>query len=263
MSTTTLSTAGVIAGMLKKNTGVAMCDSGGAGGRHYQRNQERDFASEPAITLDFRYESIDVTLNLYHWLAGRLEFAPELQADFDAFNALPENVDDYWAEVLDAWREARGAEIHETINSCNGEDLLSQTIQWWHGELDGEDFIILQIHGGADVRCGYTAPKFFTPDDDCLLYDNARAIIVCERTTFDPAQLDFGGEQTHQEPHNWDTDDAYHWSFEGCYGNSDAGSLEKYDFSDKPADKGNGKLYVDEDGNGYCPLCGSKLNAYA
>jgi hypothetical protein len=35
-----------ITAMLKENTGIHMLDSGGYGGRHWQRNQKRDFEKE-------------------------------------------------------------------------------------------------------------------------------------------------------------------------------------------------------------------------
>ena len=45
-------TADVIISMLKENTGAHFLDSGGAYGRNWERNQARDFESEPACRVD-------------------------------------------------------------------------------------------------------------------------------------------------------------------------------------------------------------------
>jgi len=76
--------------MLKENTGTHMCDSGGAYGRHWQRNQDKDFEKMPRSTVEFRVykhgdkvePEIMVTHNIYHWLESRLEFCPEMDKLF-------------------------------------------------------------------------------------------------------------------------------------------------------------------------------------
>ena len=83
-------------------------------------------------------------------------------------------------------------------NTYNGEDLLSQVLQYHYAtitegpdceqaetetiqsllasEIDGRAFVLLAIHGGCDVRGGYTRPRFFwiTDDDGISIFDNAR-----------------------------------------------------------------------------------------
>lgn len=53
-----------------------------------------------------------------------------------------------------------------TENSYNGECALSQTIQLTMFGLDdiyaSGPFVLLQVHGGADVRGGYTTPRLFS-----------------------------------------------------------------------------------------------------
>ncbi len=53
-----------IAEMLKENTGRHMLDSGGAYGRHWERNQDKTFEDEPATILNFEEEHIKITHNL-------------------------------------------------------------------------------------------------------------------------------------------------------------------------------------------------------
>lgn len=60
-----------------------------------------------------------------------------------------------------------GMEGPITENSYNGECALSQTIQFTAFGLDtggtaSGPFVLLQVHGGADVRGGYTTPRLFS-----------------------------------------------------------------------------------------------------
>ncbi len=47
-----ISTASVLAGMLREDTGKSLLDSGGAYGRNYERNQKRAFEKQPASVLN-------------------------------------------------------------------------------------------------------------------------------------------------------------------------------------------------------------------
>ena len=267
-ATETRTTAQVIAAMLQENTGVAMCDSGGENGRHWQQNQGRDFENEPATVLEFDFDEIGVTHNVYHWLLDRLEFADDLQSSFDKFAELVENEDCDWFELLEKWCEYKGIGLVDTINTYNGEDLLSQALQYYILESDDDCFIALMIHNGADVRGGYTAPKMFRNNGnyggwcECPLFDNANAYIQCSGPAYDPNQMPLDGvPQPNHEPHNWSTDDGYHWYADGACGLNAGQQLETYEFSHDETDKGQGKIYVDDNGKGYCPICGGELSA--
>lgn len=48
-----------------------------------------------------------------------------------------------------------------TENSYNFETVINGTIQWGQFEYKNNNYVILQIHGGADVRGGYTNAKVF------------------------------------------------------------------------------------------------------
>lgn len=245
--------------MLKENTGIHMLDSGGASGRHWQRNQERNFEEEPAVFLKFTEFGIEATHNLYHWLAERLTYDPEMNDKFTEFSELPENAENSWFENIEDFVGEIGAEDVHTINTYNGEDALSQVIQYTMFVVDRTLYVLLQVHNGADSRGGYSAPIVFTEDEPYSLFGNARITIVCERSDVDPNQLTLPGIQHHDYPHEWGTEDAgYSWSAYEVKGES----LESYEISKDEADRGKGKIYVDEDGNGYCPICGSRLNAY-
>ena len=52
-------------------------------------------------------------------------------------------------------------------NTYNGDCDLSQTLQGATMEIEGEIYFLIQIHGGADVRGGYTDAYLFR----CANYD--------------------------------------------------------------------------------------------
>jgi hypothetical protein len=288
-TTTHTDTADVLAAMLRENTGTHFLDSGGTPkydehgnytgsdhgyGRHHERNRHRDFATEPASVVSFKY-GIEVTHNVYHWLLERLEYDDDLQNRFDKF--LESRDDTYWLQDMEEfpeWLRERGHAVTGlygdgdpfTVNTYNGEDLLSQVLQYVYFELDGAPYVLLQIHGGCDVRGGYTVPKAFRVlDDGAYLLCNADGRIYCEPRSDDAlGQLGLDGEPVPPpEPHYWQTDDGYHWYDDGCCGHGAGTQLEAYDRKDieTPDEWEPGFLCVDPDGTGYCPKCGGRLSA--
>ena len=236
--------------MLKENTGAHMLDSGGAYGRNHERNQERNFESELASTLECdtytandgkRYSEISVTHNVFHWLSERLEYDCSLDAAFQAYCQEREGESPYY--LMEPFVEKLGGKGLCMVNTYNGEDLLSQTLQYCYFEINGTAYVLLQIHGGCDVRGGYTDPRVFQVSDECAMFDNARATITCDNY----------GEGTCQA--NWSTDDGCNWYYDGSTGHT---KLQDYDFTTDPKEKGQGKVYI-KDKQGYCPKCGGKL----
>lgn len=243
--------------MLTENTGRSMLDSGGAYGRNWERNQGRDFEAEPATTLDVSWNheganfEPNVTHNVYHWLKERLSFAPDMNAMFEAF-AEPRRADEYELSIIEDWCKILGATglyghgDPMTVNTYNGECLLSQVLQYVYFELDGTAYVALQIHGGCDVRGGYTNVRIFKMDEN--LFDNARATIYAD-----------GPGSFHELPY-WYSDDGWNWYFEGS---TQGKGLREYKVSFDPAHKGDGEhVYIDEDANqAYCPISGYPLAA--
>lgn len=207
----------VIKEMLTENTGRHFLDSGGAYGRNWERNQDRDFESEPhthyeADVYDGKAQ-VWATHNIYHWLAERLWYYEELDERFHK-EFVPQYEEEHgtqhWLALMEAfpaWLEETDGGIYGegqpfTVNSYNGEDALSQVIQYAYFEYDQEVIYLLQIHGGCDVRGGYTAPRVFSDSgmmDQSLMY-NAHATLYCP--------------ECHA---NWYTDDNYHWYYDGPY----------------------------------------------
>lgn len=171
-----MTTKKIIEGMLKENTGTNFLDSGGAYGRHWERNQGVDFASKPAVEVDCNWSNegdrIDFTINLYHFLTTNLTSDDVT----DEFNSRFEVMDDW--DVLVAglsgdaiWWLARRFKVRASdlsngwYNSYNGESNLSQVIRY---RYIGDGYVILQVHNGCDVRGGYTDAKLFKLQGDGL-----------------------------------------------------------------------------------------------
>jgi len=104
-----------------------------------------------------------------------------------------------------------------TVNTYNGEDALSQVLQYVYFTLGDETYIVLQIHGGADVRGGYSTPMVFRVgsdmhDSETVILDNMYATIYCNGV---------------DGSHNWMTENAgYNWLQDGGTGGYDLSEFE-------------------------------------
>jgi hypothetical protein len=159
----------VIFDMLTENTGTHFLDSGMADGRHWQRNAKKtvdDFRSEPFATIDPQYG--DSCISLFHYMNQYLDFDEELTKQFEEFaTQLP---DEPWLSVIGEWLDALDIEPEGELysdarwgfNTYNFDQWwVNQTLQGSFFGMNGKEFLIVQVHGGADVRGGYTKPKVF------------------------------------------------------------------------------------------------------
>lgn len=281
-------TAEVLKEMLTENTGRALLDSGDYYGRNWERNQTRDFDSEPETLLQFDTwrdsegnERADICImhNVYHWLRDRLIFNAELTELFDRMvdedDSSPSWLAD--AEAFPGWLVERGKVESVSgiygdgepviVNTYNHESLLSQVIQFVYWEDENGEHVALQIHGGCDVRGGYTRPRIFDVDGnlgELAIFDDQRAVVYAQNNA-DTRQPTLDGGHVPENDHGWETDDGYHL-YPGDVGRSADSprpdcDLREYPISHDPSDRGNGFLYIDDDGNGYSPLTGVKLIA--
>jgi hypothetical protein len=298
--------------MLLENTGRHFLDSGGDSGRHWQQNQDRDLENEPPSKISFRYNDIEVTHHVYHWLRERLRFDEEATCAFDGpfREACDPDDDRSWGELREefpgwfaGWRSRedtsercpscndaqQGCEVCSgtgvapgdvslyaatgiygegerlTVNTYNEENLLDQTLLFTYFELRAgpgrggllDSYLVLQIHGGCDVRGGYTRPRLFVieDDDELAIFDCRRATILCDA---DP-------------DHYWTTDDGRHWYAQGACGRGAGAQLEAYErvhvegavVDDLQGDERwqRGSVCVDDEDHGFCPSCGGTLRA--
>lgn len=249
-TTQNLTTEQVVANMLRYNTGRHLLDSGGAYGRNWERNQDRDFATEPAERVEFStYQwgdkpmnwDIDYRLSLYHYLTTQLLYVPELDEQFHAFCDLPEHEDDSYLELMETFCESIGVE-YQTVNTYNGESNLDQVMQYVHyRDADDNLIVIVSVHGGCDVRGGYAKPHVFRAcpwDDDEFHWRHAQDVQLCAMVNGEPHYYDSNGRDTEGYDEN----------------------LTDYSISDDPEMIGKGMLVV-HDGNMYHPN-GSQIEAF-
>ena len=168
----------LIASMMTENTGTHFLDSGGASGRNWQRNKgmTAEILKEmPSATLEVSirewqgkpHAELIPTVNIFHKLTGGML---ELDDRCEAFNAMP--VPDWGNELYGVSDRGAAWLIDQKFswddagqfNTYNWAANLSQTLCGRFLAHDDGKYVLLQIHGGADVRGGYTDAKLFKLD---------------------------------------------------------------------------------------------------
>jgi len=268
----------VLASMFTENTGKHFLDSGGAYGRNWERNQGKlpeDFLDAPEAEIEV-WGSDDwyVSANTFHFLRSRLEYNEELNAELDEYAEA--NPEDGWFDIAEgfisshlAYRDIKRTSLKArtehwnenpydandadqlTVNTYNHDNVLDQVIQYTQVSYDGEatypDFIVLQVHGGADVRGGYTKPVVFDSigDDGCGLLSDNDCHISCvgQPVSTDPVLPGFDKPEIQ-----------YHsWSGYGGY----------FDPNDAEGDLRDAVANEDEDDKKLlCPDCNATLQAW-
>ena len=190
----------VIRSQLTENTGRHLLDSGGAHGRNWERNQEnppwekavykvydgfvvQNVYNHMTRTLERDRLCVALEIALYafgrsddekrnSWLSSMEGFAEALREPF-----YPED----WVDTFDIPREVAediaGSEFGDarssdrrpfTFNTYNGEfGSISQHIQATAlGSGPYAEYWMIQVHGGADIRGGYTSPRVYRSEWD-------------------------------------------------------------------------------------------------
>lgn len=180
MTTTTKTTAEVLADMFTENTGRSLLDSGDAYGRNYERHAGKtvaDFMRKP----EMRIIDNEPELDAFHWLLARVTYDPELDAEFQKYY---DASDDYALNDMATWPETIGADDVKTWNTYDTDGYLSQTLQFATFSYDGFDFVLLQVHGGCDIRGGYTRPRLFSVSDINDMFDYQNVTVTCYECRF-------------------------------------------------------------------------------
>lgn len=177
--------------MLQENTGRHFLDSGGAYGRHWERNSQlpntiKYWDSTPTGWLNVwggKNPEIYGTISLYHFLVRVLHWYDEvskLNKLWDKFWREDED-DKSWDKLMGEFYDKYKTKFHfqryqgESFYTYNHENAMSQDFIW--SKLSDE-FCFIQIHGGCDARGGFTVPKIFAYDSD-YIYDFSRYTIGC------------------------------------------------------------------------------------
>ena len=170
--------------MLTENTGINFLDSGGGNGRHWQRNQIKtikDFQDEPEATLSFDVSGDDIyldpTVSVFHKLSKVLDEC-KICKDFNALKVNNWDSENYHGVSKEGenFLKSYGFTTPDNPdwNTYNFDNCFSQVVQGTNLISDNnENYVLIQIHQGADVRGGYTDAKLFIISDgmDCEHYN--------------------------------------------------------------------------------------------
>lgn len=231
-------TQSIIHDMMTENTGIAMMDSGGDYGRAWQQNRMiQDFRNLPAIKTEIfgyyrRGELPSISKNLFHFLVDNLEYSANMTKKYKQFAKLAKYNDSYDMEIIEdfANRYQTRTNYPESViqdNSYNHETCLSGDIQYciFANELDS--YVILQIHGGADIRGGYTDPKVFKCSEgwDYFLINQSNLNASCGCEGLYPYSDDAGyhwydtGNNEDNKEKRYNFPKIWHWSerLQGIY----------------------------------------------
>lgn len=158
--------------MLIENTGVNYLDSGGYNNRSWQKNREiKDFRDTPVMTVDIYKDEILFSKSVFHYLRDQIEYTKEsakMTTDMTRYG----KKNDVWGLCLAEDYVEKVLKVpFWTFNTYNGESLLEQVLQAVTFSQNDKNYIALQIHGGCDVRGGYTEPVVFEMPDEYLYPD--------------------------------------------------------------------------------------------
>ena len=200
----TLETGQMISDQLKENTGRSFLDSGGypqydsdgnytgssqGYGRGYERRQSIDYEKTKRVYIDPQYD-LEISINTYHFLRDCLEFDPVIMGLFMEYDSL--DPDQYWSESVKGLIETfdglfsvsgiYGEGQSFGVNTYNHDSLLSEVIQYDFFSLpNGQSYVCLMTHNGADVRGGYSRPVvYYLSDHDQtgLLRDSEVSVYI-------------------------------------------------------------------------------------
>jgi len=172
--------------------------------------------------------------NLASFIREGLQPQPSITRSLHAFARRKENADASWQEIVENFCGHRELGRGFWVNTGFGPSLLAPTSLYY--QIDA--LIILQAHSGGAGRIGYLKPKVYRDPDKW--FDRSAWGVVSAKPLNSPA---------------WITDDAGDtWQARGEYQD-----LTNYAGTTDPNERGRGKLFVANDGRGFCPLSGGEL----
>lgn len=171
-----MNTKEAILAQITENTGIALCDSGGTNGRHWQRNAGKTFEdlawgekTEAYVYTHGPVPKLEIehTVALASYMENNLLYRADIQEVYQAF--AEEHRDLYDMQIMEAFAAEYGAEARGVSYSYNWENILSQDIQFIVFEYEGDQIALVQTHNGCDARGGMSSPKAYEVlGDHCL-----------------------------------------------------------------------------------------------
>ena len=208
-------TESILYDMLVEDCGVAMMDSGGEGGRSWQQNRHvKDFRLLSAINYEYETwthkdgtEGNWFTINrlLFHHLNDHLTYDREETKKLEKWIKKNDKYTNSVSDVEEYIEQVYGTDEdgYYSDNTYNSEHLLSQDFQY----VSYGAQIFISIHGGADIRGGYSNYKVFTQDDqDMLFLDATSCNMRCECGS---VYSDDGGYHWYNDDYGMETKDGF------------------------------------------------------
>lgn len=166
----------MILAQLQENTGRALCDSGGAYGRHWERNQGKTWDDlafgeklEAYVYTHGERPQLELCLvvSLASYMENNLTYNANLQEEYDVFC---EGKDEYAMRLMESFAATQG-NMSPISYTYNDDNCLSQDIQYITFEYGGEECALVQSHNGCDARSGLGSPKAYNLRGDHYLGD--------------------------------------------------------------------------------------------
>lgn len=149
--------------MLRERTSMSLYDSGGAYGRHWQRNRKRDIEHEPEFTLKFTPNNkgkleTSLSISVYHWLKQQLHYGHSMRCVERLLTKriAQQDEDDSYYEALGKSLGYKGSMLHEFYSTYGSEVPWSQSFQTSSGRIGRKWFTLPMLHNGCDIRGGWT-----------------------------------------------------------------------------------------------------------
>lgn len=235
-----------LASMFMERVPTNLLDSGLVYGYNFDYNREHPIWEQPESHVEFGVFSdgdlsIDLKLNTYKLLSKQLEYDKKADQKFQKWRKQwDDKEDDSWEAHLEELpalsRYDNTPKSWTSGYTYNADTLLDQQIVYYF--CTRANYVIIQVHGGCDARCGFTEPILFREEFLGEFNPFVQAAVYCSECRS-----------------WWDYDNTGH-----CMCNSEGtiGGLADY-----PCEKGTegkvGTVVVREDYKAFCPICGKGL----
>ncbi len=182
----------LVSELMTEEIGKSILDSGSAYGYHYEENRANPPAKQPKYDVEDWNGVPLITKNLYHILVSAVDCDPATYTLTGMLREFMEAEDLYPVEAMEEFpgflQEECGWDSYVewgVLNTYNYCYPVSQGIQGMDltitsGPLVG-DYVILQIHGGCDVRGGYTLPVVVSGLMDDLIAEMSYITVACDK----------------------------------------------------------------------------------
>lgn len=215
----------VVESQLTENTGRHILDSGDAYGRNFEENRETHPSEKPVYNVHGDGADGFVTKNVYHYMTETFERDRQcvaLESALYEFGRSDDQERESWLNTMKEFGEWVGLgyfedfedfglgtaisdvlaaieyQDHISWNTYNSEfGSLSQCIQGVTVNPESSDsrYSLVQIHGGTDIRGGYTGPRVFKHEYTGIIPVPMEAHVSCDGCGWSQAESVLHGHQ--------------------------------------------------------------------